>query len=174
MRPRYSDIQISLRPDDKEKMNGNQRGSKEGAVRRKASQAIRQEGRRGRRQEEGPGQKVSRQKEEVVPGKVGRKHPETSHGAAKNIAVGAASHRAQIIDILERHPDGLTCYEVSLLTGRPPNQEATRMLELREMEVVEYVLDKDGKTLKRPTTPGNKGQVQRLKRKNRLVRIGGR
>ena len=140
MRPRYSDIQISLRPGDEKPTP--------------------------------PPKKKPVTTTVLVPGKVGKDHPDTSHVAAKNITSGAASHRSQIIEILGDHPDGLTCYEVAQVTGRPPNQEATRMLELREMGLVEYVFDAHGKTVKRPTTPGNRGQVQRLKRPRRLVRIG--
>jgi hypothetical protein len=102
---------------------------------------------------------------------VGRDHPETSEDAAHTITPSVGNHHEQILDLLQEvYPNGLTCREISDKTGRPPNQEATRLLELRETVPpwVEYVMaepgqlvDKEGR-LRRPTTPGNTGLVQRI------------
>jgi hypothetical protein len=110
-----------------------------------------------------------------IPGKVGRNHPGTSYQAADNVAPSAASQRMQILQIMRSRPDW-TCYEVAQITGRAPNQEATRLQELREMDRVEYVLGSDGKVLKRSTSsPRYKAMVQRLKRPRlQLVRVGRR
>ena len=104
-------------------------------------------------------------------GLVSDKHPQTSHTAARRVRSG--SQKAQIL--IELHsfwPDqtrGLTGFALAELVvngaGRPvsPNQVCTRLLELRDEGLVDYVRPfAGGPIVEATTTPGNTGQVHRL------------
>ena len=116
--------------------------------------------------------------ENQVGGKVGKSHPETSQKASKNVRSG--TQQAQILSHLLKINSG-TAYEISEhvfnTAGRSisPNQCATRLLELREKGLLDYVRDsRSGQPIERETTPGNTGLVQRLSKRGmeQAVRIG--
>jgi len=104
-------------------------------------------------------------------GKVGDDHPLTSHKAAARVKSG--SQKAQILLALHAvWPDGgYTGYDLSTRglvlngSGRPisPNQTCTRLLELREVGMVEFKREfPGGPIVEAVTTPGNTGQVHWL------------
>tara|TARA_R110002020_G_scaffold229871_1_gene440636 strand:- start:47 stop:646 length:600 start_codon:yes stop_codon:yes gene_type:complete len=101
-----------------------------------------------------------------IGGKTGRNHPETSQQAGRKVKSGTQKH--QILRLLYAHREGMTAYEMRgrILNGAgdpiSTNQIATRLLELRESSMVEFVRnDITGVVLERETTPNNTGQVQR-------------
>ena len=104
---------------------------------------------------------------EGVGGKVGHDHPLTSHRAATQVQSG--SQKAQVLLALRHNPGGLTGYELAdwvfNKAGRSisPNQTCTRLLELREVGMVDYKRKfPGGPIVERVTTPGNTGQVHML------------
>ena len=102
----------------------------------------------------------------VTGGKTGRTHPETSQRAGRRVKSGTQKH--QILRLLYAYREGMTAYEMRgriLNNAQDPistNQIATRLLELRESGMVEFVRDNvTGVILERETTPNNTGQVQK-------------
>lgn len=100
-------------------------------------------------------------------GKVSNDHPLTSHRAAAQVKSG--SQKAQMLFALRTRPNGMTGFELSDLVfntaGKPisPNQACTRLLELREVGLVDYRREfSGGPVMERVTTPGNTGQVHTL------------
>ena len=104
-------------------------------------------------------------------GLVSNQHPQTSHTAARRVRSG--SQKAQILIELHRfwpdQPRGLTGFALADLvlngSGRAisPNQACTRLLELRDDGLVDYVRDfPGGPIVEATTTPGNTGLVHRL------------
>ncbi len=98
-------------------------------------------------------------------GLVSNGHPSTSHHAAATVKAG--TQRAQVLQALWVRPS--TAFDLADLVlntaGRPvaPNQIATRLLELRDGGLVEYVREFDGGPfVEEPTTPGNTALVQTL------------
>ena len=106
-----------------------------------------------------------------IGGKVGNNHPLTSHKASSRVRSG--SQKAQILLALYAvWPDGgYTGYGLSthglVLNGAAQpisaNQACTRLLELREMGLVEFKREfPGGPIVEADTTPGNTGQVHGL------------
>ena len=106
-----------------------------------------------------------------IGGKVGNNHPLTSHRASTRVRSG--SQKAQILLALYAvWPDGgHTGYGLStrglVLNGASKpisaNQACTRLLELREMGLVEFKREFPGwPIVEADTTPGNTGQVHSL------------
>lgn len=104
-----------------------------------------------------------------VAGRVGRSHPGTSAAAAadREYRVVWGNDRANCLLYLHaRGPQ--TCAVVADHFGISRNQTATRMKELRKMQLVTYLLDADGRPVKRATGPRSSGEVQRLTDAGRL------
>ena len=102
-------------------------------------------------------------------GKVGHDHPQPSHTAARQVKSG--SQKAQILIALYGvwPGGGFTGYALAETvvnaSGRPisSNQTCTRLLELREDGLVEFVREfPGGPVIEAETTPGNTAQVHRL------------
>lgn len=89
--------------------------------------------------------------------KTGADHPETSHRAAT--VVRHESQKAKALLYVVDHSEGGTAREVGVALGIAPNQAATRLLELREAMLVEYLVGDDGTFVERETTPGCTGLV---------------
>ena len=93
-------------------------------------------------------------------GKVGRNHPQTSVVASYTPRKG--TQKAILLQLVtEAGEFGITCYEASKEMDMAPNQVATRMMELREADLVWRAW------WTRPTTPGNSGHVHLLMRYRR-------
>ena len=103
---------------------------------------------------------------DAIGGKVGAHHPSTSRVAARTVKAG--SQQSQILLALEAaSPFGMTAFALSdhVYNGAnraiSPNQTATRLGELREKGLVEFLIVGEEK-VERPTTPGNTGFVHVL------------
>lgn len=102
-------------------------------------------------------------------GKVGHDHPQTSHTAAANVKSGS-QHAQILIALYTVWPTrGMTGYDLSDIVvnsgGRTisANQCCTRLLELREKGLVEFMREfPDGPIVEAETTPGNTGQIHVL------------
>ena len=81
--------------------------------------------------------------------------PDTSHQAALFAAPKAESHRVIALRVLKAHPDGLSDFELSALTGVPQTSIGVRRKELVRMGLVEAT-DK-----RRPAPSGAKAIVWR-------------
>lgn len=104
-----------------------------------------------------------------IAGQVGRAHPGTSSEAAADpvYRVLWGSDRANCVLFLYQHGPQ-TCAVVGDHFGIARNQTATRMKELRKMQLVDYLLDADGKRVTRPTGPRSRGEVQYLTQAGRV------
>jgi hypothetical protein len=100
---------------------------------------------------------------EDKPGAVGKEHPPTAQRAARrktNIEhFGTQRYRA--LYWLAGHTDA-TAAETAPYVKVSRNQCATRLGELREDGLVEWVRDERGDIITRPTGPRDDGQVQRI------------
>lgn len=92
-------------------------------------------------------------------GKVGRRHPGTSHEAAK--MPGKKSQAVALLRLLAT-AGAMNVGTAAARMGKSPNQMATRMLELREAGLAERVLDPaTGQPVQAPTPMGGQGEVHR-------------
>lgn len=92
-------------------------------------------------------------------GKVGRKHPETSYATA---AVRRGTQRHKVLLALVEHPDGATADTISKMLEVPPNQIATRLLELREGGYITYKTNDFGEAEEQRTSRGHQARLQVL------------
>jgi hypothetical protein len=101
-----------------------------------------------------------------IDGKASTVAPETAHEAARRrehrLAWG--NDRTAILAHLGGlNPGrGCTAAELAAVFGWSRNQTAARLLELREMGLVDYLRTEDGATVTRATGPGARGRVQRI------------
>jgi hypothetical protein len=103
-----------------------------------------------------------------APGKVGRKHPETSYAAA---GVRRGTQRHKVLLALVEHPDGATADTISKMVGVVSNQTATRLLELREGGYVTYKTDDFGEAEEQRTSKGHQARLQVLTPAGLLVLV---
>tara|TARA_B100000029_G_scaffold40251_3_gene37634 strand:- start:10460 stop:10894 length:435 start_codon:yes stop_codon:yes gene_type:complete len=104
---------------------------------------------------------------EIIGGKVGKYHPETSKKASARVRSG--SQRYNVLEALHNF-GGKTGWELSEYYVRKesgdrisPNQIATRLGELRELGLVKRTrVSKDGEWLERVTTSGNTAIVHEI------------
>lgn len=90
-------------------------------------------------------------------GKVGRRHPGTSHDAAK--MPGKKSQAVALLRLLATQ-GAMNVGTAAARMSKSPNQMATRMLELREAGLVERVTDPaTGHPVQAPTPMGGQGEV---------------
>lgn len=103
----------------------------------------------------------------TTPGKVGRDHPATATDAATRGRFRFGTQRHQVLAALTR--GDATAHTVAQRVGLTPNQCATRLLELREAGLVDFVRDDTGQVVTAPTTGGFRGQVQCITAEGRGV-----
>jgi DNA-binding IclR family transcriptional regulator len=61
----------------------------------------------------------------------GYRHTDTSHAAAVDMAGKVITLRAQVLEVLRRHPDGLDSEQIAQLLGREYGSIQPRTAELR-------------------------------------------
>lgn len=101
--------------------------------------------------------------------------PPTSHEAAKANPVGRNTLRARVLQMLMRarigqtneldnRQRGFTDYEIAVLLDMPQlrGSVSKRRGELKDLGLVEFVMQPDGHTLLRPTDTGSMAIVWRL------------
>jgi hypothetical protein len=105
------------------------------------------------------------------PGRVGSHHPGTAQHAARQPSnvIRFGTQRWRVLDDLDRLGDS-TCAETAARVGLSRNQCATRLLELRDVEMVAYVHDPDtGEIVTRKTGPNDEGMVQAITAAGRAI-----
>lgn len=101
-----------------------------------------------------------------APGKVGRKHPETSHTAATLPGFGTQRWRV-LFALGDRH--NATAAELADRCNLSRNQCATRLMELREGGYARYLYDDDGEPMRRATGLNTSGRVHIISALGRRV-----
>lgn len=95
--------------------------------------------------------------------KVGADHPETAVVAARGMRLKAGSQRQRIVAEAARHGQvGITAAEAAVAIDSSRNQTAARMLELRELGWLEYLVEEGDYVDRATDTKGNRGRVHVL------------